>query len=188
MFSVTDFCEEISRKRCALSRKMNECEWNIYAFMLDEKHTDMQAELAMMKEQVWSSKKFGPGILLYSSSYLKEHRYTDSHKDLPSNEKSIELTKFINSYWNKLETEFLRNDVAVIMPDYISIDELFKLYLKYAQKCYKWGELVMSDSEDVAFEALKKASELLDKSMGMVWYKIYSDQKNKLLSIRKESG
>lgn len=68
------------------------------------------------------------------------------------------------------------------------MDELFKFHLRYAQKCYKWGELVISDNEDVAFEAFKKASELFDKSMGMVWYKTSVDKRNKLLSIRKESG
>ncbi|WP_373203780.1 hypothetical protein [Citrobacter amalonaticus] len=188
MFSIKIFSEEISQKRSALSIEMKGCEWSMYAHILDEKHTYMQAELTMMKERAWNSKKFGPGILLYSSSYLKEHRYTDSHKDFPSNEKSIELAKLIERYWSSLEAELLRDNVAVIIPEYISMDELFKFNLKYAQKCYKWGELVMSDSEDVAFEAFKKASELFDKSMGMVWYKTSVDKRNKLLSIRKESG
>lgn len=69
-----------------------------------------------------------------------------------------------------------------------SMDELFKFHLRYAQKCYKWGELVISDNEDVAFEAFKKASELFDKSMGMVWYKISVDKQTKLLSTRNRSG
>lgn len=95
MFSIKVFSEEISRKRSALSSELKDCEWSKYAQILDEKHTGMQAELTMMKERVWNSKKFGPGILLYSSSYLKEHSYSDSHKDFPSNEKSIELAKLI---------------------------------------------------------------------------------------------
>jgi len=188
MFSIKNFSEEISRKRSALSSEMKDCEWSMYAQILDEKHTDMQAELTMMKERVWNSKKFGPGILLYSSSYLKDHSYAYSHKDFRSNEKSIELARLIERYWSTLQAELLRDNVAVIMTDYISMDELFEFPLKYAQKCYKWGELVMSDSEDVAFEAFKKASELFDKSMGMVWYKTSVDKRNKLLSIRKESG
>lgn len=188
MFSIEIFSEEISRKRSALSSEIKDCEWRMYAQILDEKHTYMQAELTMMKEQAWNSKKFGPGILLYSSTYLKKHRYTDSHKDFPSNEKSIELATLIERYWSSLEAELLRDNVAVIIPEYISMDELFKFHLRYAQKCYKWGELVISDNEDVAFEAFKKASELFDKSMGMVWYKTSVDKRNKLLSIRKESG
>jgi hypothetical protein len=119
---------------------------------------------------------------------LKEHRYSDSHKDFPSNEISIELAKLIERYWSKLEAEPLRDNIAVIIPEYISMDEFFKFHLKYAQKCYKWGEVVMSDSNDVAFEALKKASELFNKSMGIVWYKTFIDKRNKFLSVRKESG
>ncbi len=91
---------------------------------------------------------------MYSSTYLKKHRYTDSHKDFPSNEKSIELATLIERYWSSLEAELLRDNVAVIIPEYISMDELFKFHLRYAQKCYKWGELVISDNEDVAFEPL----------------------------------
>ena len=64
MFSIKIFSEEISRKRSALSSEMKNCKWRKYAQVLDEKHTDMQAELTMMKERVWNSKKFGPGILL----------------------------------------------------------------------------------------------------------------------------
>ncbi|HEJ8032750.1 TPA: hypothetical protein ACXI3L_000965 [Serratia marcescens] len=188
MFSIKIFSEEISRKRSVLSSEMKNCEWRKYAQVLDEKHTGMQAELTMMKERVWNSKKFGPGILLYSSSYLKEHSYSDSHKDFPSNEKSIELAKLIECYWSTLEAELLRDNVAVIIPEYISMDELFKFHLRYAQKCYKWGELVISDNEDVAFEAFKKASELFDKSMGMVWCKISVDKQTKLLSTRNRSG
>ncbi|WP_414466442.1 hypothetical protein [Klebsiella michiganensis] len=101
MFSIEIFSEEISRKRSALSSEIKDCEWRMYAQILDEKHTYMQAELTMMKERAWNSKKFGPGILLYSSSYLKKHRYTDSHKDFPSNEKSIELATLIERYWSE---------------------------------------------------------------------------------------
>jgi hypothetical protein len=40
--------------------EMEECEWSMYAQVLDEKHTDMQAELTMMKELVWNSWNFSP--------------------------------------------------------------------------------------------------------------------------------
>lgn len=107
---------------------------------------------------------------MYSSSYLKKHRYTDSHKDFPSNEKSIELATLIERYWSSLEAELLRDNVAVIIPEYISMDELFKFHLRYAQKCYKLGELVISDNEDVAFEAFKKHLSYLIKAWG--WFGI----------------
>lgn len=63
MFSIKDFSEEISRKRSTLYSAMKDCEWSVHAQFLDEKHTDMEAELTMMKERVWNSKKHGPGIL-----------------------------------------------------------------------------------------------------------------------------
>lgn len=188
MFSIKDFCEEIRRKRSDLTRVMNDCGWCMYAGMLDEEHADMQVEMTMMKEKVWNSKKFGPGILLYSPSYLKEHGYTESHKGFPSEEESIKLDNLLSQYWVNLQARLICEEVAVNIPEYPSIDEIFKLQLRYALKCYKLGRLIMSDSEDVAFEAFKKASELFDKSMGMVWYKISIDKQTKLLSIKNRSG
>lgn len=93
----------------------------------------------------------------------------------------------IKECWRDLENRISRETMRPFILD-SSIEDVFISHLVYASMSYQWGVSIIQDDEQVAFDALFMASELLDKCLGMVWVKIENDKITQLSKTRRNAG
>lgn len=166
MFCFTGVFDEISRQNREISGQLSLCEWSIYAEILDENCPVIQEELARMREKFWNSSTVNSG---------------------QQNKSNTELYDPVQECWEKLEFRIFQATFFPVVQGQ-SIDEIFKYHLIFASLVYQWGKSIISDNERIASEAFKLASSLFDKCIGMVWFKVYADKKNKLSEVRINAG
>lgn len=187
MFCVAEVCEEISRKCKDLSEEMSRCEWSIYADVLDENFAAMQEELARMRDQFCNSSKVGTQVMLYSDPHLREYKHHRVNGELQLKPEYTELYDPTQECWKELKVRVFRETFSPLVLG-ASIDEIFKAHLIHASIAYQWGKSIMENNESIASEAFNTASGLFDKCLGMVWFKVYADKKNKLSKVRVKAG
>jgi len=188
MFSVTELCEEIRRKRSELAGEMSHCEWKRYAEVLDETYPVMQEELAIMRKQYWESEKVGTRVMLYSDPHIREYKYHKVNGTLEIKEEYTELYDPVQECWINLERRIFQKTIFPLVREPVIIVDVFVEHLIYASMAYQWGKSVMSENERIALKAFITASSLFDKSIGMIWFKAYADKQKKLSRTRAKAG
>lgn len=177
MFSVTELCDEIRRKRSELAGEMSHCEWKRYAEVLDETYPVMQEELAIMRKQYWESEKVGTRVMLYSDPHIQEYKYHKVNGTLEIKEEYTELYDPVQECWINLERRIFQKTIFPLVREPVIIVDVFVEHLIYASMAYQWGKSVMSENERIALKAFITATSLFDKSIGMIWFKAYADKK-----------
>ncbi|VEB16027.1 Uncharacterised protein [Enterobacter hormaechei] len=163
------------------------CEWKEHAHALDEKCPAMQEELARMKLVYFDPARMGTEVSSYVEPPQGVSRYHQVNGVLQRKDEYNAIYNPIKECWRDLENRIFRETFKILISDN-SIEDVFVAHLVYASMSYQWGVSIIQDEEQVAFDALLMASELLDKSLGMVWFKIEDDKIKNLSKIRCNAG
>ena len=187
MMYLSKLHEKNGRKLEELSKAMTNCEWKEHAHALDEHYPVMQEELARMKLVYFDPARMGTEVSSYAELPPGGSRYHQVNGVLLRKEEANAIYNPIKECWRDLESRIFRETMKPLVLDN-SIEDVFIAHLVYASMSYQWGVSVIQDDEQVAFDALFMASELLDKCLGMVWVKIEDDKITKLSKIRCNAG
>lgn len=187
MISLAKLHEKSRRKFEELSKAMAGCEWKEHAHALDEHYPTMREELARMKLVYFDPARMGTEVSSYAELPSGESRYHQVNGVLLRKDEYKAIYNPIKECWRDLETRISRETMRPFILD-SSIEDVFISHLVYASMSYQWGVSIIQDDEQVAFDALLMASELLDKCFGIVWFKIEDDKIKKLSKIRCNAG
>ncbi len=187
MTNLSKLHEKSRRKLEELSKAMTGCEWKEHAHALDEHCPAMQEELARMKLVYFDPARIGTEVSSYVELPLGVSKYHQVNGVLQRKDEYTAIYNPIKECWRDLENRIFRETFKTLISD-TSIEDVFVAHLVYASMSYQWGVSVIKDDEQVAFDALLMASELLDKCLGMVWVKIENDKINKLSKTRRNVG
>lgn len=179
--------EKNRRKFEELSKAMAGCEWKEHAHALDEKCPAMQEELARMKLVYFDPARMGTEVSSYVEPPQGVSRYHQVNGVLQRKDEYNAIYNPIKECWRDLENRIFRETMRPFVLD-SPIEDVFISHLVYASMSYQWGVSIIQDDEQVAFDALLMASELLDKCLGMVWFKIEDDKIKNLSKIRFNAG
>jgi hypothetical protein len=188
MFLLTDFYDQISRKRDSLAYHMSECEWGVYVDVLEENHPEIQFELSRMRAQFWSSEKIGTRVRLYSCDVPWETRYHTVNGVLELKEEYTEIYDPTQACWKEISSNITRETLLPFIQGPISIIDVFKSHIMLASISFYWGKSIMLENEKVAFKAFSRAAEFFDKCIGMTWFCIAVCEQKKLSGIRMGAG
>lgn len=166
---------------------MADCEWKEHAHALDEQCPAMQEELARMKLVYFDPARMGTEVSSYVELPQGVSRYHQVNGVLQRKDEYNAIYNPIKECWRDLENRIFRETMRPFILD-SPIEDVFISHLVYASMSYQWGVSIIQDDEQVAFDALLIASELLDKCLGMVWVKIEDDKIKKLSKTRRNAG
>lgn len=187
MISLARLHEKNRRKFEELSKAMAGCEWKEHAHALDEQCPAMQEELARMKLVYFDPARMGTEVSSYVELPQGVSRYHQVNGVLQRKDEYNAIYNPIKECWRDLESRIFRETMRPFILD-SPIEDVFISHLVYASMSYQWGVSIIQDDEQVAFDALLMASELLDKCLGMVWVKIEDDKIKKLSKTRRNAG
>ena len=184
---MDEFYEKIKFKLREVLGGLHKSEWSTHAQELDENYSLLQSKVDGMRAKYANPSMKGKSVPSYTNPPKGHSRYHEVNGNLEMKSEYISIYDPIKECWRDFESELSRENFIVLIRDE-PIENIFVSHLYYACMSFELGSSVINEDEQVAFEAFIQASELFDKCLGMLWFKSYLENKNKLSIVRSDSG
>lgn len=184
---VSELYEKVKLKREEVLGGLHKSEWSKHAHELDENYALLQSKIDGMRAKYANPSRKGSEVSSYTDPPKGHSRYYEVNGKLERKREYISIYDPIKECWRDFNSELTRENFIVLIRDE-PIETIFVSHLYYACMSFELGSSVINEDEQVAFEAFFQASELFDKCLGMLWFKSYLENKNKLSIVRSDSG